>query len=120
MALYCTKCGAAMPDDAGFCARCGQPVTAPAAGAPHVVVVREAKSPGLAVVLSFLVSGLGQIYNGEIGKGIGFLIAYGLAWVLTGILIGFLIVPVIWIWSMVDAYKRAEEINRQVNARYGV
>jgi TM2 domain-containing membrane protein YozV len=29
------------------------------------------KNPGLAAVLSFFISGLGQIYNGQIAKGVG-------------------------------------------------
>ena len=37
------------------------------------------KNPSIAVVLSFFWPGLGQIYNGEIGKGIAFLIAAGVS-----------------------------------------
>lgn len=32
--------------------------------------VQIPKDPGIAAVLSFFVTGLGQIYNGQIGKGI--------------------------------------------------
>ncbi len=56
------------------------------------------KNPGLAAVLSFFIPGVGQMYNGEIGKGILFLIT---AW---------LIIP--WIWSIFDAYSVANRINR--------
>jgi hypothetical protein len=36
------------------------------------VVYVQAKNPGLAALLSFFYTGLGQIYNGQIGKGIIF------------------------------------------------
>jgi zinc-ribbon domain len=32
--IYCTKCGASLPDDAKFCAKCGQPIGAAGGGAP--------------------------------------------------------------------------------------
>jgi len=47
------------------------------------------KNPSIAVVLSFFWPGLGQIYNGEIGKGILFLIAAGVSAGLMWVLIGF-------------------------------
>jgi TM2 domain-containing membrane protein YozV len=117
--MYCSKCGGQI-GNARFCSQCGTPqggivVQAPGA-APQVVVIRAPKSPGVAVLLSFLLAGLGQIYNGQIGKGLVFMIAYFCSLVLMWVLIGFIIAPILWIWSMVDAYKTAERIN----AQYGV
>jgi TM2 domain-containing membrane protein YozV len=71
------------------------------------------KNPGVAAVLSFFIAGLGQIYNGQIGKGIGFIIAYFISALLMFVLIGFITTPILWIWGMVDAYKTAERINRE-------
>ena len=51
------------------------------------------KNPSIAVLLSFFWPGLGQIYNGEIGKGILFLIAAGISAGLMWVLIGFLLYP---------------------------
>ena len=123
--MYCSKCGSEI-GNARFCSQCGTPqdgmiVQAPgpaggAGAAPQIVVIRAAKSPGVAVVLSFLLAGLGQIYNGQIGKGLAFMIAYLCSLVLMWVLIGFILAPILWIWSMVDAYKTAERIN----AQYGV
>jgi TM2 domain-containing membrane protein YozV len=70
------------------------------------------KNPGVAAVLSFFICGLGQIYNGQILKGIILIICYGIAWALTMVVIGFLIVPILWIWGMYDAYRTAEKINK--------
>ncbi len=68
--MYCSKCGSEI-GNARFCSQCGTPhggmvVQAPGAAAgagpaPQVVVIRAAKSPGVAVVLSFFMAGLGQI-----------------------------------------------------------
>ncbi|MFH1587129.1 MAG: hypothetical protein ABID38_04690, partial [Candidatus Diapherotrites archaeon] len=72
----------------------------------------EKKSPGLAAVLSFFWSGLGQIYNGEIAKGIILLILYTVSAVLMLFLIGCCTTPIIWIYGIYDAYNSAELINK--------
>jgi len=69
------------------------------------------KSPRLAAVLSFFFVGLGQIYNGQIGKGIIFIILYVISILLMFVIIGFITTPLLWIWGMIDAYKTAEKIN---------
>jgi len=74
------------------------------------------KDPSIAVILSFLVCGLGQIYNGQYAKGFTLMIFYGIAWWLTVIVIGFLIVPILWITGMVDAYQSAKRINERLAA----
>ena len=110
---FCTKCGAEVPACSRFCQRCG--ADQPATAAP-VVVVRSAKSPIVALILSFFISGLGQLYNGEIRKGVAFLIGYFVAWVCFWALILLPVIhwipsAVVWVWSMVDAYHSAERIN---------
>jgi len=62
------------------------------------------KEPAVALLLSFFLPGVGQIYNGDVGKGIAFLIGF---WVLIWVGIGI----VFWIWAMVDAYQVATQIN---------
>jgi TM2 domain-containing membrane protein YozV len=65
------------------------------------------KSPTLAVILSLLIPGLGQIYLGRIGKGILFFI---LTILLSLVLVGF----IVWIFNVYDAYKTAEEYNNML------
>ena len=72
------------------------------------------KNPGLAAVLSFFYMGLGQIYNGQIAKGIFFIVIYSLSWILVVLLIGMLTTPILFIYGMYDAYKSAEKINRDL------
>jgi len=69
------------------------------------------KNTGLATILSFFWAGAGQIYNGEIGKGIGMMVLQVINVFLMMVLIGFITYPAVWIWGMVDAKKTAEKIN---------
>ena len=75
------------------------------------------KNSGVAAVLSFFICGLGQIYNGQILKGLIMMGCYFIAWLLVYILIGFIIVPILWIWGMYDAYQTAERMNKQNTSR---
>jgi len=77
------------------------------------------KQPGIAAVLSFFYMGLGQIYNGQISKGIFFIIAYAVSWILMIAVIGFITTPIMWLYGMYDAYKSAEKINLEIAARSG-
>ena len=75
--------------------------------------IQPLKNAGLAAVLSALWCGLGQIYNGQIAKGIAFMIIQIINAMLMFIIIGFITYPIMWIWGMIDAYRQAEEINKQ-------
>jgi len=76
------------------------------------------KNPGLAAVLSFFYMGLGQIYNGQIAKGIAFIIIYTISWIMIIVLIGLLTTPILFIYGMYDAYKSAEKINSDIARGY--
>ncbi len=69
------------------------------------------KKPGVAAILSFFFMGLGQFYNGEITKGVIFMILYAVSVAMMFSIIGFLTTPILWIWGMVDAYRSAQKIN---------
>ncbi len=71
----------------------------------------EHKSEGLAAVLSFFIPGLGQIYNGQIGKGIAVIVISFVLIFSMVILVGFILYPLFWIWSIYDAYTTAKRIN---------
>jgi TM2 domain-containing membrane protein YozV len=70
------------------------------------------KNPSIATLLSFLFMGAGQIYNGEIKKGILFIVLYAVSIFLMSFLIGFITTPILWIWGMIDANKSAKRINQ--------
>jgi TM2 domain-containing membrane protein YozV len=125
--MFCSGCGHQMDPGQQFCPGCGlknpavQPTSMVSSGgmgvagtgvapAQQIIVVAE-KSPGLAAVLSFFWAGLGQIYNGEITKGIVLMVAYVVSCVLIALVIGFITTPILWIYGMVDAYRTAEKFN---------
>lgn len=72
----------------------------------NVVYVKE-KTTFISILLSFFFPGAGQVYNGNLKKGIYMIIGF---WI--GIFIFFIPAIIIWIYSMYDAYKEAKSINR--------
>lgn len=76
--------------------------------------VAEQKNPGIAAVLSFLFTGLGQIYNGQLGKGIAFLVLGVIFAISIIFLIGFILYPVFWLYNIYDAYTTAKKINEGI------
>lgn len=73
------------------------------------------KNPGLAAILSFFIPGLGQIYNGQIGKGLLIITLQAINALLCLVVIGFITGAIVWVWSIYDAYKSSERINKQAN-----
>jgi TM2 domain-containing membrane protein YozV len=66
------------------------------------------RHPGLAAVLSLLIPGVGQIYNGDFLRGIFWLIVTPGLWIGSGGLLG-------WICHVISAftaYRRAQDKNR--------
>jgi TM2 domain-containing membrane protein YozV len=80
---------------------------------PNVIPLHKTRNEVLALVLSALVPGLGQMYNGEITKGLMMII---LAAVLGVLFAFFCLMGVaylfIWVYAMYDAYDTALFINR--------
>jgi TM2 domain-containing membrane protein YozV len=66
------------------------------------------KDPGLAAVLSLVIPGIGQFYNGEFLRGLFWLIITPGFWIGTGGLLGW----VCHVISAITAYRRAERQNR--------
>jgi TM2 domain-containing membrane protein YozV len=69
------------------------------------------KNPGAAAVLSFLFSGLGQLYNGQMAKAGMFFGLAVLNFLLVFVVIGIFTGIICWVWGIIDAYKAAEKIN---------
>ena len=76
-----------------------------------------AKNPGVAAVLSFFFSGLGQIYNGQILKGLLFMAVQVVNFVLSFVVIGLFTGFVVWVWAIADAYTSAELLNTRGGLR---
>lgn len=127
-ANYCSNCGEPLKENAVVCSNCGRPVpeqertqekadtnqsyteeTVKAEKvyeAPRSEPVKT-KSAFFALILSFFIPGLGQVYNGHFWRGVFFMFAVPIGTL-------FLIIPgiVIWAWGLYDAYTESEAVNR--------
>ena len=101
---FCKACGSEIFAEAEICPKCG------VRQKPNPQ--NQLKSPIVAALLSFVWIGIGQIYNGQVGKGILFMILQVLNCFLFLVAIGFLTVPAFWLYGIYDAYTTAEKINR--------
>lgn len=71
----------------------------------------EDKSPVLAAILSLIIPGLGQLYNGQVAKAFICVLISVFIFLTIFILIGILLTPVWWVLCAYDAYKTATIIN---------
>lgn len=108
-----------LPSVAGVSAAAGATIVqvtnnlAPQPTLQHVVVESgeaKQKSAGLALVLSILCVGLGQIYNGQVGKGILMFFLCILTWFA---MLGWIVM----LWSWIDAYRTAKAMNTRYERR---
>ncbi|WP_048198900.1 hypothetical protein [Methanocella arvoryzae] len=135
----CTRCGKAVCSECTLnvngkivCKQCAEQL----ASNPACNTAVNRKEPILSALLTLLLSGLGQIYNGQVKKGLTFLVldilfAFVLVFLIFGgsIFMGmltfwvggmgacccfpFMILPFIWKLGFIyDAYIVAEQINR--------
>lgn len=100
---FCQSCGETIKKEAEVCPSCGVRQKGASGG--------EIKNPGVAALLSFLFGGGGQIYNGQIGKGIGLIVIQFFNVLLMFVLIGFLTYPATLAYATYDAYNVAKKIN---------
>lgn len=136
---YCSRCGRPAKDGAQFCDQCGAPLKGGFQSYSYgnqatvsYTYRKDEKEAILAVVLSVLIPGLGQMYCGKVGRGIGILLLLGLLSFVSLIPLFFIMDPVdfnftgffalnvvvsvivfiIYIWQIYDAYRCAEDHNR--------
>lgn len=97
---FCGNCGNAVKPEQTVCLSCGAAVAA-GGGSNNEPIRNNGKSASTATILSCLVIGLGQMYLGQIMKGVAILLG---GFVLSTVTYGILGLP-IWIAAMIDAYK---------------
>lgn len=128
---FCANCGSILTDKNMPCLQCGHvkttfnnnPIPNSPQGLPaHMMYKNEGNALILAVVLGiFGLNGIGHIYIGKIGKGIGLLIgsivlfAVGIATLLIFVGIIFLIMYfALFIWQIIDARNLCKEYNHAI------
>lgn len=105
----CPHCGKVSNEESPrFCSGCGARMdgSTPAGYPGYPLQPRVQKSPVTAGFCSTLLPGLGQVYNGETGKGFA-------VFLLTLIGLVLLLVPglIVWLYAMYDAYTVAGKMN---------
>jgi TM2 domain-containing membrane protein YozV len=93
--------------DAADRAHAPQPSAQPAQ--PQVVP----KNPAVALIVSVFLPGVGSMISGQPAVGTAILVAYILGWVLTLVLVGFVILLAAWVFGLVHAYQSAQRWNRE-------
>jgi len=100
---FCSSCGETIKKEAEVCPECGVRQQSSSA---------SEKDPGIAALLSAITSGwAGQMYNGQILRGLGILVAQGINVLLMAVFVGFLTFPLVWGLGVYDAYNQAKKIN---------
>lgn len=111
--MNCPKCTRENKDSAKFCVECGGNLKHETESKPNSDGRRQAerkyaegKSPILSCILSLVIVGVGQIYNGDVKKGILMFIGAVIGGICTCWAGGFLWLAMA-IWSAIDAYRVA-------------
>jgi len=128
--MYCKYCGKSIDSEAEICPKCGVRLRE----VPRLEItthgsgnVKQAKNPKIAAVLSFFMAGLGQVYNGDVLKGLAMIfidIILNGIWISTGFVLLFsqaylLLVTLInvticfMIYCILDAYEGAQKANSE-------
>lgn len=71
------------------------------------------KSPGVALLISFFLPGVGSMYAGSVGLGVIILVLWLISVATVFILIGWILAPACWIWGMIAACMNAQRWNRE-------
>jgi len=121
---FCRACGTGIDERAAICPQCGvataeAPANAGLSTQQAVALSMNQKSPGVAVLLSLLFTGAGQVYCGRALRGLAFFGAAFVSALLILLLIGLLLLPIVWIWAAVDAHSLAQRQNQTLLASIG-
>ncbi|HEV8432829.1 MAG TPA: zinc-ribbon domain-containing protein [Thermoanaerobaculia bacterium] len=120
--MFCPQCGTSNDDVSQFCSNCGRPLTAASVPAPYTqqpppqtmrgpstapARYAEGRNPVVALILSGVIVGVGQFYNGDHKKGALMFLGAVVAGLFTSWACGFGWFGIA-IWSAIDAYRVAK------------
>jgi TM2 domain-containing membrane protein YozV len=110
---FCRDCGEVVSAAAEICPHCGVRQRAPPQSSVESAIddLVEGGNPFVAALLSALFPGLGQLYNRDLERGLAFIVGSMLALLSALVLVGFLLYPAVWVYSIYDAYTRAERVD---------
>lgn len=97
---YCQSCGAIIKREAAICPECGVEQATDSDGDGGVAAILS----GIGILIP-IAAGAGQIYNGDIAKGVIISIVQVINALLLFVAIGFITYPIVGIYAIYDAYK---------------
>ncbi len=96
---HCQNCGVEVTPKQEICVKCGVRL-AGGSVTGNDYVSPSSKSPATAALLSFLILGVGQMYLGQLLKGVAMM----LGGMVLAAITGFFAIPVLWVVYPLDAY----------------
>lgn len=111
--MFCEECGKEIPDEATFCSHCGCEVKSKVASSTNA---SNGKNMILALIISFILTGLGIAYAGNIKKGI-ILFVVGFLFSIIGIAVPICsaIGIIIWAYALYETYNEVRRANGENN-----
>ena len=105
--MYCENCGTELADNATFCSNCGNRIRA-----------NRKKNIYIALLLTFILTGLGSIYAGNVKKGV-ILLALRLFFAALGVFltIFFVFSVLVWAYAFYEVYKDVQMANGYANPK---
>lgn len=102
--MYCEKCGSKLEDGAKFCPNCGKKTKA------------KDKNIYLALILTFILTGLGSIYAGNTNRGLR-LLGLRILFIALGVFVNFLLIIslLVWAYGFWATYQDVEKANGRSN-----
>lgn len=108
--VFCRDCGERISARAELCPECGIRQLPPPKSSFESTLddLVEGGNPFVAAALSALFPGLGQLYNRELKKALAFIVGSILAVLSVVVVVGVVLYPAVWVYSIYDAYRTAE------------
>lgn len=105
--MFCDKCGTQLADNAAFCFNCG-----------NQIKIKKNKNIYIALILTFIFTGLGSIYAGNTKKGLILLITrISLSALMIFSSIFFVFSMIIWAYAFYEAYRDVQIANGHQNPK---
>ena len=113
--MFCENCGSKIPDGAAFCENCGSKIKSKNAS-NEAASIRKDKNMITALIISFILIGLGIAYAGNKKKGI-ILFIVGIVFSILGIAIPVcsIVAILIWAYGLYETYNQVRIANGEAN-----
>ena len=114
--MFCENCGSEVADGSIFCQNCGSEIRSSGKASNEAVNVKNEKNMITALIISFILPGLGILYAGNKKKGIIlFIVALIFGFMGLGVSICSVIGVLIWAYGLYETYNEVKIANGEAN-----